>query len=108
MEQAKQRIAIADDCQIMIDGIMSLLQWHKSFDVVITSTSPRELLSKMTLIPVDILLMDITVPVMQAEQLLKEVKERFPEVKVLAMSAEGQTVMIGKMIELAHISGCIL
>ncbi len=108
MKQPKKRIAIADDCQIMIDGLMTLLQWHKSFDVVITSTSPGELLSKMALIPMDILLIDIVMPAMRGEYVVKEVKERFPDVKVLAMSAECQTATVSKMVEQAHISGCIL
>jgi DNA-binding NarL/FixJ family response regulator len=108
MKQPKKRIAIADDCQIMIDGLMSLLQGHKSLDVVITSTSPNELLSKMVVRPVDILLIDIVMPAMRSEYVVKEVKERFPDVKVLAMSAECQTTTVSKMVELAHISGSIL
>src|SRR5690349_13147504 len=108
MKQPKKRIAIADDCQIMIDGLMSLLQWNKSLHVAITSTSPGELLSKMALIPVDILLIDIFMPAMRSEYVVKEVKERFPEVKVLAMSGECQTAIVSKMVEQAQVSGCIL
>jgi two-component system, NarL family, nitrate/nitrite response regulator NarL len=108
MKHQKIRIAVIDDHQIVIDGILSLLQGHDHLKVVITTTDPRELLPLMAIKPVDILLTDVMMPYMNGDELVKKVKIHFPLVKVLALSMSGQGDTVNRMIEDADISGYVL
>jgi two-component system, NarL family, nitrate/nitrite response regulator NarL len=108
MSQSKIRIAIIDDHQIVIDGLLSLLHGFHHLSVVITTTDPRELLQLMSANPVDILLTDVMMPFMNGDELSKEVKTRFPQVKIMALSMSGQLGMVTRMIEDADISGYVL
>jgi two-component system, NarL family, nitrate/nitrite response regulator NarL len=108
MKHPKIRIAVIDDHQIVIDGILSLLHGHDHLEVVITTTDPRELLTLMDITPVDILLTDVMMPHMGGDELARQVRVRFPRVKVLALSMSGQADTVNRMIEDADISGYVL
>ena len=108
MRQQKIRIAIVDDHQIVIDGLLSLLHGFSHLNVVITSTDPRELLQQMATKPVDLLLTDVMMPHMNGDELARIVKERYPQVKILALSMSGQGDLVSRMIEDADISGYVL
>jgi DNA-binding NarL/FixJ family response regulator len=104
----KIRIAIIDDHRIVIDGLLSLLHGHDHLQVVITTTDPFDLLNQMALKPVDILLTDVMMPVMNGDELAGKVQVRFPHVKILALSMSGQGDVVNRMIENADISGYVL
>ena len=108
MRQPKIRIAIVDDHQIVIDGLLSLLHGFHHLNVVITTTDPRELLKQMEANPVDVLLTDVMMPFMNGDELSKKVKARFPQVKIMALSMSGQADMVTRMITDADISGYVL
>ena len=56
------KIAIVDDHQIVIDGIVALLQGHKELEVVAMDTSAQNMLLRMADLKVDLLLTDIMMP----------------------------------------------
>lgn len=43
----KISLALVDDHQIVIDGLMSLLKGHESFRLAFATTDPSEVLAKM-------------------------------------------------------------
>jgi two-component system, NarL family, nitrate/nitrite response regulator NarL len=104
----KIRIAIIDDHRIVIDGLLSLLHGHDHLKVVITTTDPIDLLNQMAVKPVDILLTDVMMPAMNGDELARKVQERFPQIKILALSMSGQGDVVNRMIEYADISGYVL
>ncbi len=108
MSTKKIKIAIVDDHQIVIDGIVSLLQGHGQIEIVATCTSPPEMLQLLAESSVDILLTDIMMPEMTGQALSKKVKELFPEIKILALSMSGQGDIVNEMINDADISGYVL
>lgn len=108
MSIRKIRIAIVDDHQIVIDGIVSLLQGHGEVEIVATCTSPPKMLQLLAESSVDILLTDIMMPEMTGQVLSKKVKELFPEIKILALSMSGQGDIVNEMINDADISGYVL
>ncbi len=108
MKNGKVSLAIVDDHQIVIDGLKSLLQGHDYFKVVIESTLPQEMLALLEKKPVDILLTDIMMPVLNGAELAKLVRNKFPEIKILALSMSGQGDLVNKMIDDADISGYVL
>lgn len=108
MKQTKIRIAIIDDHQIVIDGLLALLHGFQHLHVAITTTNPLDLLQQMKKEPVDVLLTDIMMPLMNGNELAKLVKARFPEVRILALSMSGPPEMVARMVEDADISGYVL
>ncbi len=104
----KISLALVDDHQIVIDGLMSLLKGHEVFRLAFATTDPSEVLAKMGEHPVDILLTDVMMPVLPGNELARKVKEKFPAVKILALSMSGQGDLVNEMINEADISGYVL
>jgi DNA-binding NarL/FixJ family response regulator len=76
--------------------------------IVITETSPTALLKQLEHIETDILLTDIVMPEMNGNELAKIVRNRFPSIKILALSMSGQGDVVNEMINDADICGYIL
>ena len=108
MKSDKINVAIVDDHQIVIDGITSLLDGHSTIFIAATNTSATEMLKILGQQKIDILLTDIMMPGMNGQELAKQVKGKFPEIKILALSMSGQGHTVNQMIEDADISGYVL
>ena len=101
-------MAIAEDHQTVIDGLLSLLHKHEYFKAVIITTNPNELLRQMACTPVDILFADITMLYRTGYELVHKVKELFPRVKMVALFEKGQNNLVNTMIEEGSIAGYVL
>lgn len=108
MSTQKINIAITDDHQIVIDGITSLLDGHPNITIVGTSTSAEKMLKQLEDLSVQILLTDIMMPGMNGQELAKQVRKRFPEIRILALSMSGQGDVVNQMISDADIAGYVL
>lgn len=108
MKKEKISLAILDDHQIVIDGLKSLLKGTPGFRVVIECTAPQKMPGLLETQPVDILLTDVMMPEMNGAELAKIVHEKFPAIKILALSMSGQAELVSKMINESDISGYVL
>jgi len=108
MSSKKFSLAIVDDHQIVIDGLKSLLQGLENFTVVAECNEPVKMLETLKHQPVDILLTDIMMPVMNGAQFAKEVHRLYPSIKILALSMSGQGDLVNQMIDDADIAGYVL
>ena len=102
------RIAILDDHQIVIDGLKLLLSSHQQFEIVAESTNGFEILEILEGIPVDILLTDVMMPQIDGFEVAMRVKEAFPTIKVVALTMNGEGMLVDKMLEQAEIAGYLL
>lgn len=108
MKNKRISLGIVDDHQIVIDGLKSLLHGHDFFEVAIESTNPLEMISMLEKKTIDILLTDVMMPGMNGAELSKIVHQRFPDIKILALSMSGQGNLVNQMIKDADISGYVL
>jgi len=108
MKNEKISLAIVDDHQIVIDGLKSLLQGYDQFKVSIECTLPLQMLELLEQTKVDILLTDVMMPGMNGAELSKAVHQKFPEIKILALSMSGQGDLVNQMIDDADIAGYVL
>lgn len=108
MKNKKITLAIADDHQIVIDGLKSLLHGHDQFEVLVECTQPLRMIELLSRNPIDILLTDVMMPGMNGAELAKAVHQKFPGIKILALSMSGQGDLVNQMIEDADISGYVL
>lgn len=96
-------IIITDDHKIVRDGIKALLQDNKVIKVVAEAASGDELISLLSTMHADVVLMDISMPGKDGFETTQYVAEHFPEIKVLALSMLSNDSYVSKMIDLgAH------
>ena len=82
----KIKIALVDDHQMFLDGMISVLSNQKEFEIVFVENNPKKALLKIkTNIP-DLLISDVSMPEMSGLEFVKMVKHDFPEVKILILS----------------------
>jgi two-component system, NarL family, nitrate/nitrite response regulator NarL len=108
MKPVKICLGIVDDHQIVIDGLKSLLQGYDQFTVAIECTEPVKMLQLLEHTKIDILLTDVMMPVMNGAELSKAVHQKFPAIKILALSMSGQGDLVNQMIDDADIAGYVL
>ena len=108
MKNGKITLALVDDHQIVIDGLMSLLKGHDKFRFAFATTDSSEVVQKLAETPVDILLTDVMMPKLPGNELAKKVRQHFPGVRILALSMSGQGDLVNEMINDADISGYVL
>ncbi len=108
MKNGKITLALVDDHQIVIDGLTSLLKGHDKFKFAFATTDSTEVIERIAQTPIDVLLTDVMMPKLPGNQLAKQVREKYPEVKILALSMSGQGDLVNEMIEDADISGYVL
>lgn len=80
-------IALVEDHPLTRLGLTAALKPHRHIHVMFEAANGRELLDHLkTQIP-DIILLDIEMPVMKAQEVLERIKSRFPKIKVIIISA---------------------
>jgi len=105
--KSKTNVFIVDDHQLVVDGLRSLLDNEAGYTIVGYSNRPKEVLDRLADLDVDVLMTDINMPEMTGVELTRNVKKKFPKIKVLALSMFGERQVIKEMID-AGISGYIL
>ncbi len=108
MELPKVQILIADDHQMFIDGVKSLLRKETNLQFVKEVHNGKEALDFIEENPhIDLLITDISMPEMDGMELTREVKKRFPEIKVLVVSMYNEREIVAEIM-LAEAEGYIL
>ena len=80
------RIAIAEDHQLMRQGIVSLLSEEEDFGIVFDVGDGAQLLEQLKTKPVDIILLDLDMPIVNGQQALKIITEIYPETHAIIIS----------------------
>ncbi|MEQ9402868.1 MAG: response regulator transcription factor [Cyclobacteriaceae bacterium] len=80
------KILLVDDHQLMIDGIMELLQNHGNNQVVATSNSAGRALEILKNTKIDVIITDINMPEMRGTEFISKVKKEHSEIGVIALS----------------------
>jgi len=101
------KLALLDDHQIVIDGLKLLLDEKKNFSIVAEATAAQQMLQLLEKIEVHVLITDIMMAGMNGYELSVLVKEKYPQIKILALSMSEEGGMITKMIEDAKVDGYI-
>ncbi len=101
-------IIILDDHQIVIDGLKLLLSDHRQFKIVAEFNRGYDLLEYLKQNSADIVLTDIMMPEMDGYEVALRIHNDFPTVKVLALSMNGEGILIDKMIKDANVAGYLL
>ncbi len=82
----KTRVLIVDDHTIVRDGISSLLALAGDIEVVGEAANGREGLEKVSKLLPDVVLMDISMPIMGGLEAIPRIRKEFPETKILVLT----------------------
>jgi len=94
------RIAIAEDHALFREGMASLLEEEQDLDLVFEASNGKELLEKIKKNKVDIVLLDLNMPVLNGKQTLKLLKKRYPSVRPIILSMFDSESYISETIKL--------
>lgn len=91
------KIFIVDDHNVVIEGILSLLQNQPEITVCGYSQTATDCIQFIEKNEVDVILMDINLLDLSGLDLCKQVKQMHPAIKILALSTFNQISYINKM-----------
>lgn len=104
---ANIKVMLADDHKIVRDGIKLMLNSQAGIDVVAEAQQGEEALTILNDTYIDLVIMDINMPVMDGVTATKTIKEKYPDVKILALTMSNDDLHIRQMIQ-AGASGYIM
>ncbi|MBW1295415.1 response regulator transcription factor [Aquimarina litoralis] len=96
----KIKVIIADDHQIVIDGLKSLLVKEEHIEIVGEALNGNEVLDIVSKQEVDIAILDIEMPLLSGIEATKIIKKDFPNVKVLILSMYNTEKFVHSVIEI--------
>lgn len=82
----KIKVLLAEDHTIVRKGITSLLAAEADIEVVGEAEDGQEAVEKTEQLGPDVVLMDNTMPVLNGLEATRQIKKRFPEIKVLVLT----------------------
>ncbi len=107
MTAKRINIMIVDDHQIIIDGIKALLKDVKTIFVAAQANNGKDAIAIIEKTPVDIILMDIEMPLLNGCDATAIITSRYPEIKIIALTTYDEKSIVKKMLN-AGASGYVL
>jgi len=101
------RVLLVDDHESIRKSLRQLIELRAEFEVVGEGSNGSEALERTELLRPDIILMDMHMPVMDGVQATRVIKERYPKIQVLALTAFADMSLVSEMVK-AGASGYLL
>ena len=93
------RVLLVDDHKIVLDGVEALLSDLEGFNCVATADNGQKALDLLKVFEIDVILMDIDMPVMNGMEATKAVKRDYPNVKVISLTQHSERGMVKQLLE---------
>lgn len=94
-----KKILIADDHTMFINGLRLLLSSMHGFEVNGVAANGLQALEHLAQNETDIILMDVNMPVLNGYQTTFQVREQFPQVKIIILSMLADELSVTKLLE---------
>jgi len=101
------RILVADNHGILRQGIQALIEKHSDMEVVGQADNGLTAVEMTRKLRPEVVLMDVTMPVLNGIEATRQIKNELPEVKVLALSVHAKREFVLDMVK-AGVSGYML
>lgn len=94
------KVIIADDHALFRAGVKTSLAGRKDIQMVAEADNGMQLLNNLKHVKPDVVLLDIQMPIMDGLTTLPEIKNLYPEIKVIMLSMYNDHSMITRTMEL--------
>ena len=101
------RIVLAEDHTILRAGLKSLLESTQKFLVVGEADNGRDAIRRVAELKPDLVIVDLSMPGLSGIDAIREIKDRFPEVKALVLTVHCEEEYIHASLE-AGANGYVL
>jgi len=92
-------LLIADDHQLIIDGLSKILETEKTIGEIYSANNGREAVDKALAYNIDCIIMDINMPVLNGLEAARLIKKEKPEIKIIVVSMLCDASIVSKMIK---------
>lgn len=92
-------LLIADDHQVLLDGFIAIFDTVNDIEVVCTAHNGTEVLARLESHQVDVVLLDINMPVLNGVETCKKLTKKHPQTKVIALSMYDQQSYFKRMMQ---------
>ena len=103
----KLKILLAEDHRILREGLKRMIDEQPNMEVVGEADDGLEAWQKTSELQPDVVLMDVSMPRMNGADATAKIRERCPEVKVIALTAHRASAYLSQMLK-AGASGYVL
>ena len=79
----KARLLLVDDFEVVRKGLKNLLGGNECWEICGEAEDGREAVDKVTELAPDVVLLDVTMPVMNGFQAASEIRRRSPQTKIV-------------------------
>ncbi len=93
------RVVIVDDHQVVLEGFIARLELEPEIDVVATASNGLEAIDVVKQFTPDVILMDVSMPIMNGIDATRLIKEEVPEAKVLMLTMHDNREYIIKVMQ---------
>ena len=101
------RVLLADDHAIVIDGLKAVLSAHNHIRVSGQASNGQEVLDFIEKEFVDVIVLDINMPVMDGLTCARRIRAKYPEIKIIVLTMYAQKSFIDEMLKIG-IDGSLL
>jgi PAS domain S-box-containing protein len=93
------RVLIADDHQVMRQGLNSIIEGWPEIEVVGEAENGREAVDMAGMLQPDVIIMDVSMPIMDGIEATRFIKNRFPNIRILGLTMYEDTHIHEKILE---------
>lgn len=101
------RLALVDDQKLFRGGLRMILSDREDFDVVFEASNGKQFFERLAFEPVDVVILDVEMPVMDGIETLTILKDKFPDIHVIMLTMHDSERLINHLMQLGA-SGFLL
>jgi DNA-binding NarL/FixJ family response regulator len=94
------RIALVDDQKLFRGGLKMLLSDPPDFEVVFEADNGKQFFERLAYKPVDVVILDVEMPVMDGPETLTRLREEQPETRVIMLTMHDNDRLINHLMQL--------
>lgn len=98
-DDSKIRIALVDDQKLFRSGLKLILAKRPEFEVVFEADNGRQFLERLSFEPVDVVILDVEMPVMDGMDTLEILRTKYPSIKTLMLTMHDSERLISHLMQ---------